>query len=76
MMTSQADVMQTGVVIGQAAEKGYVYLSMCVCVVCTCISGQGESMQCPLGFSAVIQSFGWTLTITFVLEEEKIEEER
>lgn len=42
MMTSRADVMQTGVVIGQAAEKGYV----CVCVH---MLGQGESMRCPLG---------------------------
>lgn len=36
--------------------------------------GQGESMQCPLGLSAVSQSFGWTLIIAFVLDEEKIEE--
>lgn len=44
MMTSLADVMQTGVVIGQAAENVYSFACACVCT-----SGQGESMQCPLG---------------------------
>ncbi len=30
-------------------------------------------MQCPLGLSAVSQSFGWAFTVVFALEEERIE---
>lgn len=56
MMTSRADVMQMGVVIGQAAEN--VYLCLCVCEL-----GQGKSMQRPLGFSAASQGFGCTHTV-------------
>lgn len=35
MMTSQADVMQMGVVIGQTAEESCVHIYKCVCV-CVC----------------------------------------
>lgn len=50
MMTSQADVKQMGVVIRQTAERGMCTWCVCVCVF---LLGQGENMQCPLGFSAV-----------------------
>lgn len=56
MMTSLADVMQTGVVIGQAAEN--VYSFACVCAY----ARQGRVKICSVlwGFSAVSQIFRWT----------------
>lgn len=73
MMTSRADVMQTGVVIGQAAE--HVHLSVCVCVR---MLGQRESMQRPLGLSAVSQSFGRTLALYLRLHwrRKRVKEEK
>lgn len=70
MMTSRADVMQTGVVIGQAAEKGYV----CVCVH---MLGQGESMWCPLGvFCSQSEVLDGHSRLRFHWKRERIEEEK
>lgn len=65
MMTSRADVMQTGVAIGQAAEN--------VCVrVCVCASAPSEAMQSSLQSGGDLD--GRSLFV-FPGEEEKLQEE-
>lgn len=63
MMTSQADVMETGVAIGQAAEN------VCVCV---CASAPSEAMQWSHQSGRVLD--GCSLFV-FPAEEEKLQEE-
>lgn len=69
MMTSRADVMQTGVVIGQAAEHVHLSVSVCVCVRAAQKYAASSGALCS-------QSEFWTdsrALFAFALEEEKSE---